>query len=77
MYTEYTTCGSMWAGLPSSEASYVAEDQISAPRLMEDFDARCPRGSTRTDKNEDIAAYLRAKPGLLRLKPSATEVEAA
>eukprot|EP01050_Picozoa_sp_SAG11_P010278 SAG11_NODE_1022_length_6155_cov_9.320456_1_plen_215_part_00 len=28
----------MWAGLPSSEASYVAEDQISAPRLMEDFD---------------------------------------
>ena len=67
----------MWAGLPSSEASYVAEDQISAPRLMEDFDARCPRGSTRTDKNEDIAAYLRAKPGLLRLKPSATEVEAA
>ena len=67
----------MWAGLPSSEASYVAEDQISAPRLMEDFDARCPRGSTRTDKNEDIDAYLRAKPGLMRLKPSATEVEAA
>ena len=56
----------MWAGLPSSEASYVAEDQISAPRLMEDFDARCPRGSTRTDKNEDIAAYLRAKPGLAK-----------
>ena len=55
----------------------MAEDQISAPRLMEEFDARRPRGSTRTDKNEDIAAYLRAKPGLLRLKPSATEVEAA
>eukprot|EP01050_Picozoa_sp_SAG11_P036996 SAG11_NODE_14365_length_614_cov_2.662136_1_plen_96_part_10 len=34
------------------------------PCLMEDFDARCPRGSTRTDKNEDIDAYLRAKPGL-------------
>eukprot|EP01050_Picozoa_sp_SAG11_P038076 SAG11_NODE_15353_length_581_cov_0.792531_1_plen_76_part_01 len=58
----------------AAQLQHVAEDQISAPRLMEEFDARCPRGSTRTDKNEDIAAYLRAKPGLLRLKPSATEV---
>eukprot|EP01050_Picozoa_sp_SAG11_P001910 SAG11_NODE_91_length_17102_cov_37.671343_1_plen_123_part_00 len=48
----------MWAGLPSSEAAYVAEDKLSAPHLVEDFDARCPRASTRTDKNEDIATYL-------------------
>eukprot|EP01050_Picozoa_sp_SAG11_P026292 SAG11_NODE_6244_length_1353_cov_114.917065_2_plen_50_part_00 len=31
---------------------------------MDEFDARCPRGSTRTDRDEDKAIYLKANPRL-------------
>ena len=67
----------LWAGCPASEASYVDEDQIDASELMEEFDARCPRGSTRTDSDEDKAVYLKANPGLFKLKPSAASITAS
>jgi len=61
----------LWAGCPASEASFVAEGQIDAKELMSEFDEKFPRGSARTDSNEDKERYLKANPGLLKLKSTA------
>ena len=61
----------LWAGCPASEASYVAEDKIDAKELMSEFDEKFPRGSVKTDSNEDKKLYLKANPGLLELKRTA------
>ena len=61
----------LWAGCPASEASFVAEDQIDAKELMSEFDEKFPRGSVKTDSNEDKKLYLKANPGLLELKRTA------
>eukprot|EP01050_Picozoa_sp_SAG11_P067318 SAG11_NODE_47944_length_126_cov_142.000000_1_plen_42_part_11 len=38
---------------------------------MSEFDEKFPRGSARTDSNEDKERYLKANPGLLKLKSTA------
>ena len=49
----------------------MAEDQIDAKELMSEFDEKFPRGSVKTDSNEDKKLYLKANPGLLELKRTA------
>ena len=49
----------------------MAEGQIDAKELMSEFDEKFPRGSARTDSNEDKERYLKANPGLLKLKSTA------
>ena len=67
----------LWAGCPASEASFVAEDQIDAKELMSEFDEKFPRGSVKTDSNEDKKLYLKANPGLLELKRTAATSSAS
>ena len=41
---------------------------------MSEFDEKFPRGSVKTDSNEDKKLYLKANPGLLELKRTAAGV---